>query len=43
MTYCGRGVQQDAAVAANLYRRAANQGLAAAEYDLGYLYYHGKG
>jgi TPR repeat protein len=37
------GVQQDYAEAANWFKLAAVQGLAAAQFDLGYLYQEGKG
>ncbi len=43
MYFSGRGVSQDRDKAALLYRRSAEQGVARAEYDLGYMYYYGKG
>jgi len=39
----GQGVPQDYAQAVDLYRRAANQGLAAAQFNLGLLYDNGQG
>lgn len=43
MYYDGRGVPQDRAKAATLYRRSADQGLARAQYDLGYMLFYGQG
>src|SRR3546814_19449438 len=39
----GRGVERDLAKAAELYRAAAEQGLAEAQHNLGYLYERGLG
>jgi TPR repeat protein len=39
----GKGVSQDAAKAAEWYRKAAEQGVAAAEYNLGVMYANGDG
>ena len=39
----GQGVPQDYAEAAKWYRRAAEQGNAAAQYDLGVAYHNGQG
>jgi TPR repeat protein len=39
----GRGVQQDYAEALRWYRKAADQGDAFAQYELGYMYHHGYG
>ncbi len=39
----GQGVPQDDAEAARWYRKAAEQGLAKAQYRLGIMYYKGQG
>ena len=39
----GRGVPQDKAQAVKWYRKAAEQGYAAAQYNLGVMYYNGQG
>ncbi len=39
----GRGVTQDYAEAVRWYREAADQGLAAAQFNLGLMYYNGQG
>jgi TPR repeat protein len=39
----GRGVPQDDAQAVNWYRKAAEQGLAEAQYNLGLMYDNGRG
>src|SRR3546814_8809251 len=39
----GRGVERDLVKAAELYRAAAEQGLAEAQHNLGYLYERGLG
>ena len=41
--YYGRGVAQDYAAALTWYRKAANEGYALAEYNIGYLYEKGLG
>ncbi len=41
--YYGQGVQQDRAIAAGWYRKAADHGIADAQYDLGYMLYYGQG
>ncbi len=41
--YYGRGVKQDYAEAAMWYRKAAEQGYAAAQFSLGWCYYNGQG
>jgi hypothetical protein len=43
MYYEGRGVPQDDAEAARWYRKAAEQGYAEAQFNLGSMYYHGYG
>jgi hypothetical protein len=43
MTYLGQGVDQDYRQAAEWFRRAGEQDHAAAQYNLGFLYYEGKG
>ena len=43
MYYNGQGVQRDYAEAANWVRRAAEQGYAPAQADLGVLYWNGQG
>lgn len=43
MAYLGQGQTQDFATAAKWFRAAADQGHAAAQYNLGFLYYEGKG
>jgi len=43
MYYTGTGVPQDFSAAAKWVRRAAEQGYARAQLDLGYLYEQGKG
>jgi len=39
----GRGVERDGAEAANWYRKAAEQGYASAQYNLGVKYAKGRG
>ena len=43
MYYTGAGVPQDFSAAAKWVRRAAEQGYARAQLDLGYVYEHGLG
>ena len=43
MYRAGKGVEQDNAEALRWYRAAAEQGYAAAQYNLGYMYRSGKG
>ena len=43
MYYNGKGVRQNYKKAVELYRKAANQGVASAQYNLGIMYYHGQG
>ncbi len=43
MYHTGQGVQQDYAEAAKWYRKAAVQGVAAAQYNLGLMYTNGHG
>ena len=39
----GEGVPKDAAEAVKLWRKAADQGIAEAQYNLGFMYYNGVG
>ena len=43
MYFDGRGVPQNDSEAAKWYRMAAEQGLAAAQGNLGWMYLHGRG
>ena len=43
MYYYGKGVAQDNAEALKWYRKAAEQGHASAQYNLGYMYEYGIG
>ena len=43
MYYNGTGVAQDYAAAAGLYRKAAGQGIAPAQLNLGFMYAKGQG
>ena len=43
MYYNSEGVPQDYIKAAELFQKAANQGYAAAQYNLGVMYYNGEG
>ena len=43
MSYLGQGVRQDYAISANWFQKAGEQDHAAAQYNLGFLYYEGKG
>lgn len=43
MYYCGQGVEQDYGKAVEWYRKAAEQGAASAQYNLGVCYEYGNG
>ena len=43
MSYLGQGTPKDYAKAANWFEKAGNQDHATAQYNLGYIYYEGKG